>query len=965
MLTKIRCFFALAVLAAPCMTFAETPLALANPGFEQERAGWSGETIMSQVTAEAAYEGQFGLRVKDDDKKAGSSFRSQSLPVKPETAYALRFHARNSTNRGAVGAYLQFFDATGKQLNAPGRYPEIILPVPVTKDWQAFTLVGKAPAEAVTVSIWVHSFNGATGMTDFDNFTLSELSPEEEKTVTSTPVAAASSRRFPPIDNQRVAELAQLLPATPTGLGRPISDRAAWDRLAAMPEAASSIKSAEALINTAPPELPDDLYLEYTQNGNRTRYQRPYGQRTGRISTLLRAECLENQGRFLPTLEQDIIAMCEERSWVMPAHDGALENFHGKRLYSDLGCSARGKLLAQADWWLQDRLSDAVRQRIRTEVNRRMLDPYFNVIRTGDLAGHWWAMGGNNWNAVCTANVVITALTLRESAQERAEVLAAMEISNPIFLSGFTPDGYCSEGMGYWNYGFGHFMIMGEAVLAATDGKLSIYNDPIIENICAFARNAQIEEGLVPAFADCSTNARPADNTLLLIQRRYPQTLHQRVAISNPFKMDLDTFALAAFGDETPFAEKVAEEGQFPPRSYFQDAGILIMRSQHPEHGQFGAAIKAGHNNEQHNHNDVGSFLVTLNNHAYIIDPGAEVYTKRTFSRERYVSNMLNSYGHPLPVVAGKLQSTGRNAAGTIIREDFSDDVDHIVIDYQAAYDVPELTKLERSFTFDRKNARVDIRDDVVFSSPQSFGSALITYDRVHQRDANALAIYDGQGGFAVTARAEGGELVYAPEEIENPDRRSPTRLGYNLSEPVLRASIAYTIQPLTSLIGLPGFYVAPDEAAFKPQREQAITIEAEAFTAQAQGEVKIEVKPGASEQAFKLWDSEGHSLSWTFAVPQTGKYALLVRCCHSFNDGVARHVTIDGKQLNADNDPFLFPGTGGWSSSEDQWADAWLAAAGQATIVELAAGEHSLTMVNADGRGLNLDWVRIVPVAP
>ncbi|HQL08419.1 MAG TPA: hypothetical protein PLE35_02380, partial [Lentisphaeria bacterium] len=313
----------------------------------------------------------------------------------------------------------------------------------------------------------------------------------------------------------------------------------------------------------------------------------------------------------------------------------------------------------------------------------------------------------------------------------------------------------------------------------------------------------------------------------------------------------------------------------------------------------------------------------------------------------------------------GKLQSTGRKAAGTIIREDFSDDVDHIVIDYQAAYDVPELAKLERSFTFDRKNARVDIRDDVVFSSPQTFGSALITYDRVHQRDANALAIYDGQGGFAVTARAEGGELVYAPEEIENPDRRSPTRLGYNLSEPVLQASIAYTIQPLTSLIGLPGFYVAPDEATFKPQRDQAITIEAEAFTAQAQGEVKIEVKPGASKQAFKLWDGEGHSLSWTFAVPQTGKYALLVRCCHSFNDGVARHVTIDGKQLNADNDPFLFPGTGGWSSSEDQWADAWLAAAGQATIIELAAGEHSLTMVNADGRGLNLDWIRIVPVAP
>ncbi|NMA46871.1 MAG: hypothetical protein GX945_09955 [Lentisphaerae bacterium] len=964
MLKKSFRHLALAILTIPFLIFAETQLELTNPGFEQGRDGWTGETSMSQVIAEAAYEGEFGLRVKDDSDKAGSNFRSQSFPAKPDTAYALRFYARNSGNPGAVGAYLQFFDAAGKMLTAPKRYPEIILAVPRTKDWQAFTLVGKAPAEAASVSIWIHSFNGATGMTDFDNFSLSELSPEEEKTVTTTPVSSASSRRFPALDNQRVAEIAQLLPEKPAGLGRPISDRAAWDRLSAMPEAAGVIKSAEKLIDTAPPELPDELYLEFVQNGNRTRYQSPYGKRTSRISTLLRAECLENQGRFLPTLEQDILIMCDERSWVMPAHDSGLDNFHGKRLYSDLGCTARGKLLAQADWWLQDRLSATVRQRLRDEINRRMLDPYYSVIRTGDLAGHWWAIGGNNWNAVCTANVVITALTLRESVQERAEVLAAMEISNPFFLRGFTPDGYCSEGMGYWNYGFGHFMIMGETVLAATNGKLSIYNDPIIENICAFARNAQIEKGLVPAFADCGINARPSDSVLLLIQRRYPQTLHERVIV-NPFRLDLDTFALSAFGDETPFAEKVAAEGQFPPHSYFQDAGIVIMRSQHPEHGQFGAAIKAGHNNEQHNHNDVGSFLVTLNGRAYIIDPGAETYTRRTFSRERYVSNMLNSYGHPVPIIAGKLQSTGRNAAGAIIREVFSDDCDHIVIDYKAAYDVPELSKLERSFTFDRKNARVEVRDDVVFSSPQSFGSALITYHRIHQRDDGALLIYDGEGGFAVTTQAEGGELIYAPEEIENPGRQSPTRLGFNFSKPVLQASIAYAIQPLSSLIGLPGFYVAPDEATFKPLRDQAISFEAEEFTAQANGEVKIEDKPGASKQAFKFWDKQGHSLSWTFTVPKAGKYALLVRCCHSFGDGVARHVIIDGKQLNADDDPFLFPGTGGWSNSEDQWTDAWLAVAGRATILDLSAGKHSLTMINADGRGLNLDWIRVVPVAP
>ena len=49
--------------------------------------------------------------------------------------------------------------------------------------------------------------------------------------------------------------------------------------------------------------------------------------------------------------------------------------------------------------------------------------------------------GDNDWNAVCTAGVVCSALALLESPADRAEILAAMEISNPFFIDGFTDDG--------------------------------------------------------------------------------------------------------------------------------------------------------------------------------------------------------------------------------------------------------------------------------------------------------------------------------------------------------------------------------------------------------------------------------------------------------------------------------------------------------------------------------------------
>ena len=107
--------------------------------------------------------------------------------------------------------------------------------------------------------------------------------------------------------------------------------------------------------------MPDALYLEFTANGNRRNYGKPYGQRSHQISKLLLAECLEYKGRFLPALERDILALCVERSWTMPAHDGSLSNFKGTKLTIGLGSSARGWPLPSADACLGDRLSQRLR----------------------------------------------------------------------------------------------------------------------------------------------------------------------------------------------------------------------------------------------------------------------------------------------------------------------------------------------------------------------------------------------------------------------------------------------------------------------------------------------------------------------------------------------------------------------------------------------------------------------------
>jgi hypothetical protein len=80
-------------------------------------------------------------------------------------------------------------------------------------------------------------------------------------------------------------------------------------------------------------------------------------------------------------------------------------------------------------------------------------------------------------------------------------------------------------------------------------------------------------------------------------------------------------------------------------RSWFENAGILICRPAANSSSQMAVALKGGHNNEHHNHNDVGSFVVVSGDRPLLLDPGGEVYTARTFSSRRYESNVLNSFG--------------------------------------------------------------------------------------------------------------------------------------------------------------------------------------------------------------------------------------------------------------------------------------------------------------------------------
>ncbi|MBR6791361.1 MAG: heparinase II/III family protein, partial [Oscillospiraceae bacterium] len=75
--------------------------------------------------------------------------------------------------------------------------------------------------------------------------------------------------------------------------------------------------------------------------------------------------------------------------------------------------------------------------------------------------------------------------------------------------------------------------------------------------------------------------------------------------------------------------------------------------------GKWYYAAKGGHNEEQHNHNDVGSLIVRHGTEPVLIDAGCGTYTRFTFSKERYTIWTMQSGWHNLPAVNGCDQLPG------------------------------------------------------------------------------------------------------------------------------------------------------------------------------------------------------------------------------------------------------------------------------------------------------------------
>lgn len=591
--------------------------------------------------------------------------------------------------------------------------------------------------------------------------------------------------------------LKKVVPEKSFQLAPPISNREYWEGISGIKSAQTYFQSAVSELDKAP-EIPisDEIYYRANREGNRGIYKPRYYRTMERLENFIVAECMENKGRFIPQIEVYCDSIMAMKSWLHPNHDRDNDVIEGRRVSIDLGARKFGVVLALADVLLEDKLSAQTQKEIAEHLQWRIMDTYLSSCKLADDKSNHWIRSTSNWNSVCTSGTILTTILASENYDERLAAIGSALNSMVFYLSGFGQDGYCSEGTGYWRYGFGHYLYLAQVLYDYTDGKINLFefnNPEKLRNVANFPKNFQIHEGMYAPFSDGVTRVNESeDNFAYLMAAKYYETQKPSSFVSADAVENIMVWS----GLEEYLAESKVET-ILPEHTYFDDFGIVISRGQ--QQVPFSIAIKAGHNAENHNHMDVGSYVLVLGDEYIAGDIGAPSYTAGAFSDD---NPARSSWGHPVPRIENTLQSKGIDYMGEVTSTEFLKNSDRVVMDIKPAYEIQNLKSLIRTMVNNKTgDGTITIKDEFSANKPLSFGTAITTFSKYQIVDAKTIILTGVEKNMKVkvVVECEGGEVKITPEPVLVKNLRSgkdAVRIGIDFTDKIQHGSITVNYLP-------------------------------------------------------------------------------------------------------------------------------------------------------------------------
>ena len=332
--------------------------------------------------------------------------------------------------------------------------------------------------------------------------------------------------------------------------------------------------------------------------------------------------------------------------------------------------------------WLYSYLDVPTRRKIKAGLIKNGLEEGLIAYKK-----RWWAQSEHNWNQVCNGGLIVGALAIAESDPRYAEqIVPAAVRSLPLALKTYGPDGAWGEGPGYWSYA-SRYTAYGltalETALGEDFGLLSIKGMAEAANFPIYMTGPT---GMYLNLADSGErNSRKTLPCLFWFSRAY----------NNPL------FAEAEHAEIARRSASPQHVVWYVPRSakkpapkdldrYFRGpVEVAVFRSGWDDSDALFVGIKAGYNQVNHGHLDLGNFELDALGVRWARDLGSDNYNMPGYwdkkkGGKRWSYYRLNSFSHNIPLLGGEDQDA--LAKSKFIKFESGKSSGFVLVDLSEAY---------------------------------------------------------------------------------------------------------------------------------------------------------------------------------------------------------------------------------------------------------------------------------------
>jgi hypothetical protein len=339
----------------------------------------------------------------------------------------------------------------------------------------------------------------------------------------------------------------------------------------------------------------------------------------------------------------------------------------------------------------------------------------------------------NNWNPWICSNWLNAVLLLEKDDNKRTDAVYKLLKVLDEFLNPYPDDGGCDEGPGYWGAAaaslYDNIAMLNQVT---TNSFQYIYQDEKVRNMGRFIYRAQIGEKYFLDFADADPQPGMSANMIYRYGKDIQDSdmmkfgaFYRKPEDGQPgrfhfFRNFYSLFMQDEYGN-------AAKGLPLPENVWLPDIQVMISRDKAGSTNGWFLAAKGGNNDESHNHNDIGNYIVYYDGLPVLIDVGRGTYTAKTFSNRRYEIWYNCSNYHNVPTINGVTQPPGPQFKATNVAYQEGKGFSQLSLDISKSYpDSASVNTWQRSVRLNR-GKNVEVNDIISLKKSDKITEHLMT----------------------------------------------------------------------------------------------------------------------------------------------------------------------------------------------------------------------------------------------